>query len=795
MSEEQKIAFVSGLDKTPYALGADDIKNLRYDDTRYCWSNDRSYVDIQHPDTAAGSGISPLADNVVESIHSHNRHKSSLNVLLYEDAGTSTASLKSLEGNKRYTLATGRPIATGNTPSTQYVTIGKYTFIFKEGCEPLLYYGNGAVRTAFFHGRPNSPGVHPGFGRKAGAFGDAALGDLDRTQTVGGGGNVVFDSGTGIGMAVSPDLTHNVYDGTGTSDYSIATYNSYQYRISYISDTGAESPLSVLSQQCTWSIKGGEKQDANNLVYRFGVHLKNLPKGPPGTMKRRLYRTKNQREGLTGSGSKAYFLTDISDNTTTSFLDLIPDASLGSAQPSRLDSQPFPTNITLGAAFRNHLIVSGSSENPNVLYYSRGSFPEQFPVLNTIDVGGAAGGAITALHASNNVCYVFRERAIEMLVTNESLEYPFRIVPLSSTVGTYSPDSIVDVPGVGTVFLGHDKMFYKLSRAPDGVSSSQVLEPLSGKILELTNRISTNHLARCHGVYSNRDREYWVSCPVDGSPYATLGFVFHTTTKQWSMRKNIPAGCFTYLPEGWVAFGSNSLNSDLPVMDGTAYPIQNMGVMVWCGAEGNGYVSADDGGQVVRAATTGCNDFVYETTWMNLGDPQAIKTVKSITLYTYKQVSGENTLRCGIDYKPLVANNAMALLDTTFKTYNSEKPTGGVYNTATIGGDYNSGDVTTVDKNRLSAKEICLTRINNPFTGYEVAVDTPTRKTAPPRLSKRAQQGTGGCRWFKFRLSGNNPIDIVGFTIEFEVNGVYKQLNFAAGNPSTRDTIQNIMGL
>jgi hypothetical protein len=54
--------------------------------------------------------------------------------------------------------------------------------------------------------------------------------------------------------------------------------------------------------------------------------LQNIPTGPAGTLARRVYRT-------VGNGSELKLLIQISDNTTTTFTDTIPDAQLGALAP------------------------------------------------------------------------------------------------------------------------------------------------------------------------------------------------------------------------------------------------------------------------------------------------------------------------------------------------------------------------------------------------------------------------------------------------------------------------------
>ena len=217
--------------------------------------------------------------------------------------------------------------------------------------------------------------------------------------------------------------------------------------------------------------------------------------------------------------------------------------------------------------------------------------------------------------------------------------------------------------------------------------------------------------------------------------------------------------------------------------------------MVWCGAAGEGYTSTGSGEQERRDATTGVAPFTYETTWLSLGEPNALKSLRGVTLYCYKNVSGAGDMRVGVDWKPLVYGNPETELDATFQTYNSERPTAAVYGTGKWNGGFKGETVSTIDANRWSGDEILQVRVSNPYLGYEVKSDS-TNITAAPSVDSATQLGSGGARWFKMRFSGTNPVDLIGFTVHYELNGDIKQLSFAAGKNDTRDAeLRTILGM
>tara|TARA_R110002020_G_scaffold152271_1_gene330031 strand:- start:3210 stop:5621 length:2412 start_codon:yes stop_codon:yes gene_type:complete len=800
------IKFLGGIDKRPYATAAENIENMRYDEQRMCWKNDRSYRSWYDPDVDTAPAGEP-STGTIYSIYSYQRHKSSTQCLLFEELSGSAQSLtlKVTIGPNTYTLAEGRAVPRGNDPGTSYIKIGKFLFIINGEDPPLLYQGGRRIRTAFFHNRPTppTPVETPGYWDQD--LGTQTNGDLDYRKRFGKAGINFFDAAGNLGMALSPETISFMHTDATFKEFPLETNNSYQYAFSFISDTGAESPISPLSAQVAWKYKAtGETRNLNRAEYKHGISVDFIPLGPPGTAKRRLYRTKNQRGGIQqasgpiistqikneidfGAGDDLFFLTDLNDNTSTVYFDLMPDSSLGSLAPSVSDSSPLQPGLTYGAAFKNHLILAGSSQNSSILYYSKGNFPEQFPAFNFFDLGSTEGGAITGLYATENVCYIFRERAIDVLVPTANLDLPFKIEPLVGGVGSLSPHSIQAVPGVGLVFLGHDKRFYALSGASnDSRYAGQAgVVPLGASINELTDKISANSLGRVVAVYSDRDKEYWAHCPVNGGRFATEGFVYHTAIKSWSRRVNIPAGCFSYLPERWVCFGSNAALTNLPVIEGVDESSKNGGIQTWCGALGIGYKT--DGSGQNRERTTGSPDYLWESNWLDFADQNIIKRVIGITLFTYKNVGGGGSMRVGVDWKPLDYNTETSALDTTFKTYNSEQTTAGIIGTAKTDQGF-TAKVTTIDSNRYSAREITGTRISNPFGSLQL-VDGPG-------VTSMGEVGSGGARWWKIRFSGSQPVAFVGFEISFETPAGVKQLAFAAGNSDTNHSaMKTILGL
>lgn len=90
---------------------------------------------------------------------------------------------------------------------------------------------------------------------------------------------------------------------------------TYRYAVTLVNGTGETS--------------GGTEVSVTTTSGNQVLQLQNLPLGPGGTTARKVYRT-----ALNGASGSEKLLVTISDNTTTSYQDSIPDSSLGAAIPT-----------------------------------------------------------------------------------------------------------------------------------------------------------------------------------------------------------------------------------------------------------------------------------------------------------------------------------------------------------------------------------------------------------------------------------------------------------------------------
>jgi hypothetical protein len=135
----------------------------------------------------------------------------------------------------------------------------------------------------------------------------------------------------------------------------------YQYSITHVTANGETTAGTEAEIETT---EGNER-----------VQLTNIPTGPSGVTARRVYRTEVD-------GSQKKLVAEIGDNTTTDYLDQVPDASLGSNSPT-LNTSGSPgawqtANITIGdmavgdyaACWMRYNVTAGTTQvgNPRQAY-------------------------------------------------------------------------------------------------------------------------------------------------------------------------------------------------------------------------------------------------------------------------------------------------------------------------------------------------------------------------------------------------------------------------------------------
>ena len=329
----------------------------------------------------------------------------------------------------------------------------------------------------------------------------------------------------------------------------------FQYRVTYVNERGQESEPSTASGIVY--VDNG-RGDPDKCYHGKGTIGLQIPKGPKECVARRIYRTRNVYDSTGNLYSKGdqrsfYFLKEIQDNMTEMFLDGHPDTALGEL----LDVQSlgnFPSRTKFLAVFKNTMFASG--EELNEVRYSAPLFPESFPVNNILSIGDDDGGPITGMRATKNALVVFKNRGIYLIKGDPA--NGFFTQTLNKDIGCIAPDSIAELPGLGLVFLSNKSVFL-LEGALENTGSPTGVVNIGSEIPNQLERVNDSAAIRASAAVYQRDKEYWLSIPIDGSSKNNMCLIYHYEVGSWSVRPDFPVDCMVATKDhrGYLFFGSN----------------------------------------------------------------------------------------------------------------------------------------------------------------------------------------------------------------------------------------------
>ena len=589
------------------------IENWTVDPSTGGWDNRIGYEKF-FPASAAWEPFHVMGR--IESLYIWNTHNGARTYHLFEaaNAATGLGSLHYTVGNTGIapvttagaglvTIDLFRNLPTANEPMTQYEPFGRYLVIVNGHDLPMKFDGENVTPLGWIK-TPNPPSP------------------WTPTVVAAGAGEQNFAL---WGDQTSPfDL-----ESYGLGDTASLAVNRYKWKVSFISESGSESPLSFESESVSWITPTlASPQALTNR--RQAVYLEGLPIGPNGTVARRIYRTRNI--GPAATAEQYYYVSQINNNTETSYVDYTPDQFLADLAPSGDESVLFPAPACrFAATFKNTLFLDGGQLNPTRIYYSNGLHPDSFSALSYFDVGTREGGDITGFAPYYNQLLVFRERAIEIIRGDTS--GGFSVAPFIQGVGTKSIGTVTMVPSVGMVFLSADGV-YRLQGGLDDGGSKIVFENISKMLVKTMARLNPDLLARATAAYSPKSKEWHCYVPADGGDRPTLGLVFHVDKNSWSIREGFPVGALAVDQGGNLIFGHSI---------GSGYGIapREAGLFVISRQRSLGYTYngvSDPPTAIPKAPPTS----VYQSAWIDYGAPQKKKHVKYV--YLYVMTAGDNAI-------------------------------------------------------------------------------------------------------------------------------------------------------
>lgn len=224
---------------------------------------------------------------------------------------------------------------------------------------------------------------------------------------------------------------------TATSQATGVLTGDFVYKVSFVNSQAVEGDVGSASVTFTAA-------SATNRV--------TIPTAPVsyGVNARRLYRA-------TSPSGTFLRVTEIADNTTTTYDDNVSIASLTVTAPT---DNGVPPKYNVCVYHQNRLICN-DTDNPNLVWYSELAEPYTFPSTNFIAIGDASGDLVKGLEVYENSVLVTCENSPHLIRMPDTDPDNWTTIRISSPYGTKSPygaaryNNKVMVPAVqNTKFVG-----------------------------------------------------------------------------------------------------------------------------------------------------------------------------------------------------------------------------------------------------------------------------------------------------------------------------------------------------
>jgi len=509
--------------------------------------------------------------------------------------------------NDLVTIDSDRYIPKLGDVGSQFVNLGQHLLIINGRDRAILFSGDQVYRDFGFV--LQTPSCDPL---------DVAT-EYQNNKVLSGGAAVAYNKVSQYGLG---DVTENVQ-------------YTYNYKMTMISDLGAESPLSA-TQSVSWSIPNAQNK-------RYGVAL-DLPIGQDGVVARRIYRTKE----IATNGELYYFVSQIDENSSRFFIDAMPDRFLVDQAPSVTASTPITTDWKFGEVWDNRLWLAAGSR---IIYSDRGIF-EQFGALAYFDLGNQTGGDITQLVAFYNNLIVFRESAINIISFDTD---SYNISTITNTLGTVASKAVVVIPQLGVVFV-NEQGVWMLSGGLNGGASIN-MQKISKPIDKLLRRVNRSMIHKSIAAYSYREKEVWLHLPTDDSTTPDFGYVLHLTpqTPLWSIRTDLETPTNSYWSamsttvNGYFLLGNDpnwtpALNAETKKLG----PLQVMSARSHWGQTGK--VTAFGDNVTLQITDTVHNGHQWESAWYNSNENSVKVRYYSVELRIISYGDNGFDFFYGIDY-------------------------------------------------------------------------------------------------------------------------------------------------
>lgn len=315
----------------------------------------------------------------------------------------------------------------------------------------------------------------------------------------------------------------------------------------------------------------------NPLLTGAAVHnikLTDIPLGPSGTTHRYIYRTLGQTTRANVVADNTFYLvTDISNNTATTYSDSTADATIVA------DNPPTYATATTGASnvtpphglflFINKDYIwlgndpSGTSYGQSTAYFSQVLNPDYWPATNYFLVRPDDGDVITSITSFLGQLTIFKTNTIQKIYTDTASSTGWQLSQPFSYIGASAPYSVTVTP-LGIFYLGRFGL-YKF----DGQNSSLISDVVTKDIRDI-NATNYNNVA---GVYYNNEYRMSYESTATGAGSNDRVLLFDVIRNSYTKdTENINAWALYNSADDYGALYSGSSNSDGNILGHSTQP-------------------------------------------------------------------------------------------------------------------------------------------------------------------------------------------------------------------------------
>lgn len=422
-------------------------------------------------------------------------------------------------------IASRRRVENDDGGAEVFTEIGRWLYFTSAWNSPLRWDGTNVVPVGFDRAPPPIEAYGP----------DQGFDAFDRTE----GTYDTTNTDREFNLAVQRGVGERRADSTDPE----APWR-YGYGITVVNDLGQESPMSSL----VWA--SGE---SSPLTGRKLVRLR-FPALPVHVRGIRLWRTINVEGTQTSTGLPMYLHSSCPAAHGFDFIDHRPDLELTEEwDPDSVGT--VPTGARAMVFWQGSLWLGGMVDDPNGVRYSAPQFPEQFPVVNRLTVGGYHTGRVLALVPVPRGLVVLKSSGTYMVKGNPLEGY--RVEVVDETVGLAARRAVVYVPDQGLVWL-HSSGPKVMTGTLSDDEPTRVKDAAPALTDYWRRMIRGTRIEAAVCVYDPTHQEVWFHVPHQGDNRPSLGLVLHTMTGAWSTRSGWDIAGFDVFRAALYAVGWNS---------------------------------------------------------------------------------------------------------------------------------------------------------------------------------------------------------------------------------------------